>query len=132
MSSDDQRSSPKRGEREEGTTHELGDSVGRSRVEGSSLGLRSLNDLSVELRGGSLVESDVLLESSGSDSVEDSEGSESVDVPSVLGHLEGNLDVRLSSQVVDLSGLGERRRKRRESKGISLSSNVEVNGRRWM
>lgn len=63
----------------------------------------------------------MLLESGRPDGIEDSKGSESVNVSSVLGHLERDLDVRLSSQVVDLSGLRSRSKGGR-GREISLSS----------
>lgn len=52
-----------------------------------------------------LVESDVLLETGRSDSVQQSEGTETVDVSSVLGELERDLDVRLGPEIVDLGRL---------------------------
>jgi hypothetical protein len=67
--------------------------------------LRSLNDFTVQLGRRSLVEPGVLLESTRSDSVEQSKRTESIDVSGVLGHFKRNLDVRLSAQVVDLGGL---------------------------
>lgn len=72
---------------------ELGDTVGGTRVEWGSLRLRSLNDLSIQLGSGGLVETDVLLESTRSNGVEETEGTEAVDVTSVFGHLERDLDV---------------------------------------
>lgn len=48
---------------------ELRHAIGRARVERSGFGLGRLNDLSVELRGGRLVEADVLLETARADGV---------------------------------------------------------------
>lgn len=84
---------------------EFGDTVGRTWVEWSSLGLRSLNDLPVQLRGRGLVETDVLLESTRTDRVKKTESTETIDVARVFGHLERDLDVRLSTEIVDFSGL---------------------------
>lgn len=85
---------------------ELRTSVGRSGVEGGRLALGSLDDLSVQLRSGRLVEPDVLLEAAGTDGVEETEGAEPVDVAGVFSHLEGDLDVRLGAEIVDFSRLG--------------------------
>lgn len=63
----------------------LCDTVRRSRPEGRRFGLRGLDDLAVELRGGRLVEADVLGETAGSDGVEETKGAEAVDVAGVLG-----------------------------------------------
>lgn len=86
-------------------TDELRDSVRRSGVEGRLFALGCLDDLSVQLRGRGLVEADVLLEPGRPDGVEQSERAETVNVSGVLGHLERHLDVRLSSEVVDLGRL---------------------------
>jgi hypothetical protein len=40
----------------------------------------------------------------GTDGIEKTEGSDSIDISGVLGHIEGNLDVGLGTQVVDLGG----------------------------
>jgi hypothetical protein len=58
----------------------FGYTVRRTRVEGGSFGLRSFDDLSVKFRGGSLVESNVVVESASSDSVEKTKSAETVDV----------------------------------------------------
>ena len=47
----------------------------------------------------------MLLESTCTDGIKEAESTETIDVTSVLGHLERNLDVRLSTEVVDLSRL---------------------------
>jgi hypothetical protein len=74
-------------------------------VERRRLRLGRLDDLAVELGGRGLVEADVLLEPAGPDGVQQTEGAEAVDVAGVFGHLEGDLDVRLGAEVVDLGGL---------------------------
>lgn len=84
---------------------ELRDAVRRARVERRRLALRRLDDLAVELGGGGLVEAHVLLEPAGADRVEQAQRAEAVDVAGVLGHLEGDLDVRLRTEVVHLRGL---------------------------
>ena len=86
-------------------TYELGDTVGRTGVEGGSLALGGLDDLTVELRGGGLVETAVLLETGGTDGIEHTESAEAVDITGVLGELERDLDVGLGAEVVDLGGL---------------------------
>ena len=84
---------------------QLCDAIRRTRVKRRTLALRRLDDLAVELRGGGLVEPDVLLEPAGADGVEETEGPEAVDVTGVFSHLKGDLDVRLGAEVVDLGGL---------------------------
>lgn len=79
-----------------------------TRVEGSSLGLRSFNDLSVEFGGRGLVESNVVVQSASSDSIEETECSETVDITSVFSHIERNLDVRLGSKIVNFGRLNGR------------------------
>lgn len=59
---------------------EFGHTVRRTRVEWCSLGLRSLDDLSVQLGCRGLVEPDMLLETAGSDRVEETKRAESIDV----------------------------------------------------
>ena len=106
----------------------LGDAVGRARVEGRRLRLRDLNNLTIKLRrrgleeqgrlsscdwqtraperqAAHLVEADVVLEAGRADGVEDPKRAETVNVTSVLGHLERDLDVRLGTKVVNLGRL---------------------------
>ena len=71
----------------------LGDTVWRTRVERGGFGLWGLNDLPIQLRGGGLVETDVFLESAGSDGIKETESTKAVNVAGVFGHLERNLDV---------------------------------------
>lgn len=49
-----------------------------------------------------LVEANEVSKTAGADGIEETEGSDSINVSSVLGHVEGDLDVRLSAQVVNL------------------------------
>lgn len=72
---------------------ELGDTIGGTRVERGSLRLRSLDDFSIQLGSGSLVETNMLLESTRTDGVEETESTETIDVTGIFGHLERDLDV---------------------------------------
>ena len=45
------------------------------------------------------------LESTGTNGVEEAESTETIDVAGVFGHFERDLNVRLSTEIVDLSGL---------------------------
>ncbi len=83
----------------------LGDGVGRARVEGRGLLLRNLLDQAVELRGAGLVELRLLFEAEDADRFEQAQRAERVGVGGVLGLLEGDLDVGLRAEVVDLVGL---------------------------
>ena len=83
----------------------LGDCVGRTGVKGGGLGLGDLADLTVELGGGGLVETDLLLHTAGADGIEHAEDTNTIGIGSVLGHLEGNLDVGHGAEVVNLIGL---------------------------
>lgn len=62
--------------------------VWRTWVERCGLALRRLDDLAVKLRGGGLVEPDVLLESAGADRVEQAQSTQAINIPGVLGHFE--------------------------------------------
>jgi hypothetical protein len=84
---------------------QLRDAVRRARVERRRLALGRLDDLSVELRRGCLVETDVLFEAACADGVEEAESAECVDVPRVFGHFERYLDVRLRAEIVYLGWL---------------------------
>lgn len=84
---------------------ELGAAVGGARVEGSRLALRSFDDFAVELRRGRLVETDVFLEAACTDRVKKTESAQAIDIACILSHLEGDFDVRLGAQVVNLAGL---------------------------
>ena len=84
---------------------ELGAAIGRSRVERRSLTLGSLYNLPIKLGCGCLVEFDMFLESTSPDSVEKTEGSQSVNIGSVFSHFKGDLDVLLGAKVVNLCWL---------------------------
>ena len=79
--------------------------IGRSGIERSGLSLGNLLDLAVELRGGSLVELDLACQIAAADGLQNAQSTKSINVCSVFGHLERDLDMRLGSQVVDLVGL---------------------------
>ena len=55
-------------------------------------------------RASYLVEADEVSKTAGTDGIEKTKGSNGIDVSSVLRHIEGNLDMGLSTQVVDLGG----------------------------
>lgn len=86
-------------------TVELGNTIGGTRVERSSFLLGSLDDLTVEFGGGSLVETDTVLETASADSIQKTESTQGINVTSVFRHIERDLDVGLSTQVVDFSRL---------------------------
>ena len=83
----------------------LGDGVGRAGVEGGGLLLGDLLDEAVELGGGGLVELCLLFEAEDADGLEQAEDTEGVGVGGVLGLFEGDGDVGLRGEVVDLVGL---------------------------
>ena len=82
----------------------LGNSIRGTGVEWGSLRLGNLLHLSVEFRSGSLVELDLLFKTTGADSVEHTEDTDSIAISSVFGHIEGNLNVTHGSKVIDLGG----------------------------
>lgn len=81
---------------------ELRNTVWRTGVERRGLGLWALDDLPVELGSGRLVESHNTSEAARPDGIQEAQRPEAIDIASVLGHLEGDLDVRLSTKVVQL------------------------------
>jgi hypothetical protein len=83
---------------------ELGDAVGRARVEWSRFGLRHFLNESVELAGRGLVKTRLLFESDFLEGVEETERSDRVDFGGVFGNFEGDLHVALRAEVVDLAG----------------------------
>ena len=80
----------------------LGNTVRGTRIERGLLVLRNSLHLAVQLGGRSLVETSLLLESTSTDSIEQTEGTDAIHLSTVLGKIERHLDVALSSQVVDL------------------------------
>lgn len=84
---------------------ELRAAVRRAWVEWCSLTLRRLDDLAVQLGRRCLVKFDMLFEATGTYGIEEAEGAQPVHVTSVFGHLEGNFDVRLRTEIVDLCWL---------------------------
>lgn len=81
---------------------QLGNTVRTTGVERGCLALRRFHDLAIQFRGRSLVEPHVFLESDGTDGIEKTEGAYGVDISCILGHLERDLDMRLSAKIVDL------------------------------
>lgn len=81
---------------------QFGNSVRATWVERRCLALGRFDDLAIQFRGRSLVEPHVFLESDGTDGIEKTEGAHAIDIGCILGHLERDLDVRLSAKVVDL------------------------------
>lgn len=68
-------------------------SIRRTGVERGCLTLRGLHNFAVKLRSGSLIEPDVLLETTGSDGIKETEGAQTIDIAGVFSHLEGYFDV---------------------------------------
>ena len=83
----------------------LGDGVGAAGIEGGCFPLGDLLDEAIEFAGGGLVELGFLFEAEDADGFEEAEGAEGVGVGGVLGLFEGDLDVGLCAEVVDLVGL---------------------------
>ena len=79
--------------------------VGRARVEGGGLALRRLPHQAVQLRGAGLVELRLLLQAEDADGLQQAQRAERVGVGGVLRLFEGDLDVGLRREVVDLVGL---------------------------
>jgi hypothetical protein len=52
-----------------------------------------------------LVETDVLLKTTGADSIEETQSAQAVNISRVFGHFEGDFDVGLGTEIVDLGGL---------------------------
>ena len=84
---------------------QLRDAIRGARVERRRLTLRRLDDLAIQLGRGRLVESHVLFKAASANGVEQTESPECIDVPGVFSHLEGDFDVRLGAEVIDLGWL---------------------------
>ena len=78
--------------------------VGGTRIERGGLLLGDFHDLTVQLGGGSLIESRVLFETTSTNGFEQAHRTQSGAFASVLGHLEGHLDMGLGGEVVDFVG----------------------------
>ena len=76
-------------------------SIGRTRIEGSCLGLWNLLDLSIQFTGGSLVESDLFFHASRSNSIQHTKYTYTITVSSIFGYIKGDFDVTHGTQVVD-------------------------------
>lgn len=81
---------------------QLGNAIRATRVERRCLALGRFDNLAIQFRGRSLVEPHVSLESDGANGIEKTKGAHAIDIGCILGHLKRDLDVRLSTKVVDL------------------------------
>src|SRR6476469_572275 len=84
----------------------LRDTIRRSRIERRRLTLRGLDDLSKHFRRRRLVESNLLKHTEDSKRLEKTERSHCIRIRRELRRVEGNLNVTLRAEVVDLVGLG--------------------------
>src|SRR6202049_4365032 len=84
---------------------ELGRGIGRARIERRGLGLGRRLGLAIEFGGRGLVEACALFAAENSDGLEQPKCSDGVGVGRVFRRLEGDVDVRLSGEIVDLVGL---------------------------
>lgn len=76
---------------------ELGAAVRGTRVERRGFALGCLDDFAVQLGSGGLIESDVLLESTGTDGIKQAQRAQPIDVARVFCHLERDFDVGLGA-----------------------------------
>jgi hypothetical protein len=83
----------------------LRDTVGAARVKRSVLVLRDGLNQSVKLRSRGLVEPYVALEAAGAYGIEKAQGTEGIDVACIFRHVEGDLYVRLRTEIVDFGWL---------------------------
>jgi len=81
---------------------DFGGAVRRPRIKRGRLLLRDLLYLAEHLRGGGLVEADLLFQVACADGVQDSQSSDGVDLGGVLGQVEGDLHMALCAQVINL------------------------------
>ena len=84
---------------------QLCDAVRAARIEGSVLVLRDGLYEPVKLGGRRLIEPHVVLEATGAHGIEQTQGTERVDVARILCHVEGDFDVRLRAEIVNLGRL---------------------------
>ena len=83
----------------------LCDSIRRVGVERSGLALGDFLDLAVQLGGRSLIHLAALGQAANTDSLQHTQNTQSVHIAGVLGSIEGDLNMALCSQIVDLIGL---------------------------
>ena len=78
-------------------------------MEGGGFGLGGFGDFAEHFAGGGLVKADVLPRAVAelADRLEEAEGAQAGHVDGVDGHFEGELDVTLGPEVIDLAGAGE-------------------------
>ena len=81
---------------------DLGDAIGAARVERGSLGLRDFDDLTVEFGRRRLVDANLLLHLQDADGLKQAERADAVRIGGVFRDVEGHLDVRHRTEVVDL------------------------------
>lgn len=86
-------------------TVKLGDTIRRTRIERGGFGLGSLYDFSVQFGRGGLIKADVFLEPTRTNGVEQTKGAETINVTGVFSHLKRDLNVRLSTEIINLSWL---------------------------
>ena len=83
----------------------LGHSIRRVGVERSGLALGNFLDLAVQLRGRSLIHLAGLGQTADADGLQHAQNTQCVHITGVLGCIEGDLNMALCSQIVDLVGL---------------------------
>jgi hypothetical protein len=83
----------------------LRDTVGAARVKRGFLVLRDGLNQAVKLRGRGLIESYVTLEATCAYGIEKAQGAERIDVAGIFRHVEGDLYVRLRTEIVDFGWL---------------------------
>jgi hypothetical protein len=76
--------------------------ISASGIKGRSLALRSFLHLSVELAGGGLVESHLLIYAKNTNRLQEPQGAKDVGFADILRRFEGYLHVALGPQIVDL------------------------------
>lgn len=84
---------------------QLCDAVRAARIEGRVLVLRDSLHEPVKLGGRRLIEPHVVLEATGADGIEQTQGTERVDVARILCHVKGDFDVRLRAEIINLRRL---------------------------
>lgn len=81
----------------------LGNTIRGARIERSSLLLRNFLHFTVQLTSGCLIELHLLSQTASTNSIQQAQRSQSINLASVLGHVKRHLHMRLSGQVVNLS-----------------------------
>jgi hypothetical protein len=81
---------------------QLCDAIRAARIERSVLVLRDRLYESVKLGSRRLIEPHVVLEATGAHGIEQTQGTEGIDIACILCHLEGDFDMRLRAEIVNL------------------------------